>query len=198
MTLSESPGISKAHKAAPLNFQHHALWAPSQRWWFSTHHLLVAWTWPWGFRLVQYHSYSFHQSSTLEKIWCLSIQVACAWTMCHLQHAPAEPAAQPTTGHWVSCIASARRGDHLQTQWDTYLDVLSNPFCQQHLILGKTPVNRRGRHEEQLSFLLQEKPHHLPQLLKSRHLQPGEDCWSLGLPFLVLFLLIKIWLAKIP
>lgn len=62
MTPWESPGIGKTYKglfAAHLNFQHHAIWAPNQRWWFSTHHLLVAWTWPWGFRLVEYHFYHF-------------------------------------------------------------------------------------------------------------------------------------------
>lgn len=61
-----------------------------------------------------------------------------------------EAVAQPTTGHWMSCSASARRADNLQTQWDTYSNVLSNPFCQQRLILGKLPVNKRGR----LGFLL--------------------------------------------
>lgn len=65
-----------------------------------------------------------------------------------------EAVAQPTTGHGVSCTASARRADHLQTQWDTYSHVLSNPFPQQHYILGKSLVNKGGRHEEQLGFLL--------------------------------------------
>lgn len=171
MTPSESPGISKIYKglfAAHLDFQHHALWAPSQRWWFSTHHLLVAWTWPWGFKLAQYHFYSSHQSSTLEKISCFP--AACAWTTCPLQHAPAGSCISAKHCS-LSVLHCLRRAHNLQTRWDTYSNVLSNPFRQKHLILGKSPVNKRGRHEEQLGFLL--------HFCKRNHII-CHGCWSPG------------------
>lgn len=119
---------------------------------------------------VPFLPFLFTRGVPLKRSLAWASQVTCAWTTCHLQYAPAG-SCSPTTGHSVSCTASAWRADNLQTQWDIYLDVLSNPFCQQHLILGNSPVNKRGRHEEQLGFLL--------HFCRRSHIIPC-SCWSPG------------------